>query len=302
VIELDAASAAIMEIASFGAPVTAMAAGGGGTIAVASEGDGIHFIGGAFDGKHVKEMAGRTLGCVIALLFSSETSLIIAIGSTENAPSQWKEDLLRRRATGEIWRLDLGTGKSERLAEKLAWPHGIGLLPNGDFVVSESWRHRLVRIPAKGGAPVGVLEDLPGYPARLAPASDGGFWLSVFAPRSQLIEFLLREPKFRDMMMREIASDYWIAPSLAPSKTFLEPLQGGGLKHLGVLKPWAPSRSYGLIIRLDPTLIPTASFHSRADGARHGIRSAVDVDGQLYFSSIGGEVVAVLPIENGDQP
>ena len=39
-----------------------------------------------------------------------------------------------------------------------------------------------------------MLDELPGYPARLSPAQDGGFWLAVFAGRTQLIEFVLREP------------------------------------------------------------------------------------------------------------
>ena len=42
-------------------------------------------------------------------------------------------------------------------------------------------------------APQAVLSDLPAYPGRIAPARDGGFWLALFAPRNQLVEFVLRE-------------------------------------------------------------------------------------------------------------
>ena len=38
-----------------------------------------------------------------------------------------------------------------------------------------------------------VLADLPAYPGGSALAGDG-YWLALFAPRSQLVEFVLREP------------------------------------------------------------------------------------------------------------
>ena len=81
-------------------------------------------------------------------------------------------------------------------------------------------------------------------------------------------------------MMREIAPDYWLAPSLAPRPHFLEPLQGGALRMHSRLKPWAPSRSYGLVVRLDASFRPVDSFHSRADGQRHGVTAVAWGDGR----------------------
>ena len=72
-----------------------------------------------------------------------------------------------------------------------------------------------------------LLTKLPGYPARLSPASDGGAWLALFAPRNRLIEFILLEHEYRSAMMREIDRPYWIAPALSSGDTFLEPLQAG---------------------------------------------------------------------------
>ena len=46
---------------------------------------------------------------------------------------------------------------------------------------------------------------------------------------------------------------------------------------MGIHKPWAPSRSYGLVVRLDAAMRPVASFHSRANGHRHGVTSAIEV-------------------------
>ena len=92
--------------------------------------------------------------------------------------------------------------------------------------------------------------DLPAYPGRIAPAADG-YWLALFAPRSQLVEFVLREPAYRKRMMAEVPQPFWVAPKLRSGRSFYESLQGGGVKHLGLLKPWAPTMSAGLCVKLD---------------------------------------------------
>jgi len=96
-----------------------------------------------------------------------------------------------------------------------------------------------------------VNSNLPGYPARLAKAKGGGFWLSFFAVRTHLVEFVLREDDFREEMMRTIDPSLWVAPALATSGHCLEPMQFGSIKALGIQKPWAPPRSYGLLVRID---------------------------------------------------
>jgi len=101
--------------------------------------------------------------------------------------------------------------------------------------------------------------------------------------RTQLVEFVLREPVFRKRMLKEIDPRYWIAPALTSGNTYLEPMQGAHLKTMGVVKPWAPPRSYGLVIRLDDQGLIRYSLHSRFDGKHHGIVAAVERDGWLYL-------------------
>ncbi|MEW9837243.1 hypothetical protein [Mesorhizobium marinum] len=179
-----------------------------------------------------------------------------------------------------------------QVAGGLAFPYG--LLPSeGGIVVSESWRHRLARIDAAGNVST-VIGHLPGYPARLSPTADGGAWLAVFAPRNRLIEFVLQETRYRQEMIDTVPSQFWIAPSLSSGRSFLEPLQCGGIKTMGVHKPWSPSRSYGMAVRLDASLQPLFSLHSRANGMRHGTCSAVELGGDLFVASKGGDCVLVL--------
>lgn len=261
-------------------------ASGGGRLAVAVAGEGIRI-----DGKSIGREIGRP-DCVTALCFEPSGALLVTVGSERNSAADWARDLLERNATGALWRIT-PDGVARKLAGGLAWPAGLAVLVDGRVAVSEAWRHRLVAI-GSDGAPAVLLDNLPAYPGRIAVAGDG-FWLSLFAPRRQMIEFVLREKSFRRKMMRDIDPELWMAPALSSGRSFREPLQGGAVKQLGVLKPWAPTRSYGLLVRLGATFAPEASFHSRADGNRHGITSAVAHAGRIYVTSKGGNAVIALP-------
>jgi hypothetical protein len=56
---------------------------------------------------------------------------------------------------------------------------------------------------------------------------------------------------------------------------------------MGVVKPWAPPRSYGLVIRLNADGMPLYAVHSRVDGINHGITAAVEMNGALYATAKG---------------
>lgn len=275
----------------FDAQVSALAAAPGGALAVGLADGTVRIIGGPHDGALPK------MTCPVALVFDGPDTLYIANGSETFGSADWKHDLMIRGATGSVHRVDLSTGKGERLMDRLAWPYGLGLSPKG-LVVAESWRHRL-RLRTPEGQVRTVLSDLPAYPARLSPAASGGWWLALFAPRNPLIEFILREPDFRDRMMEEIDPDHWAAPSLVKDDTYMRPLQGGAQKHLGVVKPWAPSQSYGLVVRLDADFRPRSSQHSRADGRRHGITSVIETGGRVIAASKGGDLILELAGQGG---
>lgn len=237
----------------------------------------------------------RVIRCPTALLAGPDGRLLVTEGSRDRLPSQWRADLLHGQASGALWMLDRWDAPARQVASNLAWPSGIAWHRDGSIVVSEAWAHRLVRIDAQGRRSV-LLGDLPGYPSRIAPAADGGWWLCLFAPRSQLVEFVLRERDYREEMMAQIPERYWVAPALTSGKDFREPMQGGGIKSMGMLKPWAPTRSYGLVCKLDADFQPQWSAHSRADGHRHGVTSAVELDGRLYVGCQGGgELVSLDP-------
>ncbi len=269
-------------VEAFAAEVTALAAGADGTLAVALD-DGSLIEG----GRPVALPDG--VGCITALAYAQDGTLWLANGSDRHRASDWVADFMEKNAAGSVWRRAPG-GAFAQMASGLQWPYG--LLPDaGGVIVSESWRRRLVRVDS-GGVEL-VLSHIPGYPARLSPAADGGAWLAIFAPCNRLIELVLQETQYRRDMMAEVPREFWIAPALSSGESFLEPLQCGGIRTMGVHKAWAPSRSYGLVVRLGPDYTPLTSMHSRADGRRHGTTCAIEADGRLLVASKGGHCIVV---------
>lgn len=280
--------------ARFEASVQALALCEDGGLAVASGGS-IVFDGGAAHGKRLDGFEGQPLGCINALHSAPNGKLMISQGSQKRTYVELSHDLLEHGRSGRVLEYAPASGKTRVLASALAYCYGV--CSDGTRVLaSQSWAHSIVGIG--DAAPEMLLRALPGYPARINRAPGGGFWLSMFAGRTQLIEFVLRENDFRAEMMRTIEPRYWVAPTLSSGSDFREPLQGGGVKQMGILKPWAPPRSYGLLIRLDAELMPLYSLHSRVGGKHHGIVAAVEQGGQLFVLSKGsGRILRVTLAE-----
>lgn len=232
-----------------------------------------------------EQVGGARFVAVTALFVQADGKVLITDGSDKHPVSEWPRDLMSKNSKGRVARLDPETGETELLASGLAYAYGACETTTNGTLVSESWSHSISRISQ--GKEKTVIDRLPGYPSRFAASSDGGFWLTLFCSRTQLVEFVLKENDYRQEMMRTIAPEYWISPSYGSGADFLEPLQGGGVKQMGVLKPWAPPRSYGLLTHFNADLAPDFSLHSRVGGVNHGICAAAQVGDALYVLSKG---------------
>lgn len=281
------------EIASYNADISALAVLSDEALIVGLDSGKLLIHGGIHDGKIFDRLGSTALLCPTAVSVIDATTIVVTVGSATYAPSDWVVALMNKQATGSVWRLDIVSGNATLLADGLAWPSGVYANRDGLIYVSEAFAHRIIRIDA--GADVApVLTRIPGYPGRLSPACNGGFWLSVFAPRNRLIEFVLQEKAFRRDMLATIDREYWIAPVLASGSDFLAPLQCGSVRTMGVHKPWAPSRSYGLAVRLDSQCLPEESFHSRSDGNRHGLTSILDTGSSVLATLKGADLIVEL--------
>jgi sugar lactone lactonase YvrE len=287
--------AGISEIRRFDRPITALCCLPDSGIAVALDGHEVQLLASPSARAAMISFADRSLNAVNALAPGPDGTLLASDGSTARPYRQWVRDLMERGRTGRVLRLDLAHHRVSVLAEGLNYAFGVGMLGD-ELLVSESWRHRLVAI-APDRRRRAVLDHLPVYPSRLSPSSAGGFWLTAFTARTQLVEFVLRETAYRRRMMKEIDPEFWIAPKLKSGMSFLEPMQGAHIKTMGVIKPWAPPRSYGLVIRLSASGAPLYALHSRVDGTNHGIVAAVELNGALYVLAKGPRRLLRLPLD-----
>jgi hypothetical protein len=283
ILRLDGAVAT--EVRRFDRIITALCCLPDGGIAVALDGREVLVFATPSAPSATARFSDPSINAINALTPGPSGTLIATDGSTARPYPQWAHDLMERGRTGRVLSIDIASGRVRTIASGLHY--AFGACAAGDTLfVSESWRHRVVAI-APDGSQRSVLDNLPVYPSRLAPAASGGFWLTAFAARTQLVEFVLRENAYRRRMMNEIEPEYWIAPKLKSGQSFLEPMQGAHIKTMGVVKPWAPPRSYGLVIRLNADGMPLYAVHSRVDGVNHGIVAAVEMDGSLYAIAKG---------------
>lgn len=275
-------------------PISAMGSDGDDALVIGIDGEGLMVRGGRHDGRMIREAGGTALRCPTAVLFDGPDVVIVANGSETVRAVDWKRDLMSRGRSGTVWKIDLASGQATSIARDLAFP--FGLAASGDaIIVSEAWRHRVLAFGNGKTDPEILLDELPAYPGRITPTA-GGFWLSLFAPRNALVEFVLTEDEYRKAMIETIDPAYWIAPALMSGRSFLEPIQGGARKKLNMLKPWSPSWSYGLVARCDERMRLLSSWHSRADGRIHGVTSLVERDGHLFVVAKGaGAIVALEP-------
>lgn len=241
------------------------------------------------------EAGGAALRCPVAVAAASDGTLFIADGSRHNGPEHWLQDLMQSRgASGRLIAWRPGQGKATVLAERLSWPSGVALAHGErEVLVTEAWTHRLSAVSRADGRTRAIIGNFAAYPGRISRNASGDYWIAFFALRSQLTEFVLRERRFRERMMEAVPPELWIGPTLGGRFDVREPTQIGRIKKLGIQKPWAPARSYGLVARLDESGYAAESLHSRSSGTLHGITGAVQQGDRLLAVSKGhGKLVA----------
>ncbi|KIZ40950.1 MULTISPECIES: hypothetical protein [Rhodopseudomonas] len=273
------------ELRRFDAPVTAICVLANARLAVALDGREIRVIDLAGGGAEDRVYSGPELHAINALAPGDADTLLATSGSVTESCAEWARDLMNRGRTGRLLSISLSSGGIRVVASGLGYAFGV-VTAGATTTVSESWRHRIVAIDGDGGVRP-LLDHLPVYPSRISAAAGGGFWLTAFIARTQLVEFVLREPGYRRRMIAEIDPEFWIVPRLRSGESFREPMQGAHLKTMGVIKPWAPPRSYGLVVRLDDDFTPLYSLHSRVDGHNHGVVAAAEVGDGLYVLAKG---------------
>ena len=214
------------------------------------------------------------------MCFQQDT-LVYTTGSQNFSATQWQHDLLSNGSSGTVSANLLDGSKTKVISSALAWPTGLTFTEDSTFCISESWKHRITFHKLDSDFSIATKLDkeinkLPAYPGKsFFNIKNQELLVCFFAPRNQLVEFILTEEEYKSRMMAEIDPSLWVSPTYRSGKHIREPLQQSGIKTMGYLKPWAPAFSYGLVVRFDKDLIPLASYHSRTNGNFHGTTSVV---------------------------
>ncbi|MET9216155.1 MULTISPECIES: hypothetical protein [unclassified Nocardia] len=222
--------------------------------------------------------------CVTDLALLPDGTVLVTVGSS--TAGDWAAALVADDRTGRVVRVE--GARAELVADGLGWPAGIESASDTEVLLSLSFEHRIERraTAALGtrGTPVGA--NLPVYPGRITATADG-WWVAAPYARNRFTELLLDEPELLHEMTATIRPDQWFVPRLRCPNPYTDTLQLGQLRVLGVIKPWAPARSYGLAFRLDRRGRIAESVHSRADGDRHGITGVASRDGRILVAALG---------------
>jgi hypothetical protein len=246
--------------------------------------------------KWLKSVDGVLLMCPTALTTAADGTVYVTEGSRHNPPVRWLHDLMaNREGSGRLVSWDANLEKAQVAAEGLNWPAGaVVSYDEKEILVTEAWAHRLCAVARDGGNRRYLVDNFAGYPGRITRGVSGDYWLAFFALRSQLIDFVLRERRFCDRMMAEVPPEFWVGPALSSKSHYLHPTQYGRIKTLGIQKPWAPPRSYGLVARLNGTGEALESYHSRVGGNVHGVTSVRCIGERVIVCSKGDDKLVEL--------
>ena len=280
-------------IARLDGAVTALAVVGS-TLVAAVHGRGLVDVG--TDGQvTTRSDDPRLFSCVTAMSGLPDGSLAVTVGSATHTYAQWKHALVAGDRSGSVLVVEDRDGKAavRVLADRLAWPAGVCEDRRAQLLVSVANAHRIDTVDLSSGRSKPLLTNLPAYPGRIATYGDA--WLVSFPyVRNRLSELLLEERDFVDQMVSTISPDEWMVPRLRNDNPYTSALQLGQLRVLGVLKPWAPARSYGLLGVLESSGRFAAGYHSRVDGHQHGVTSAVPVADGILVGVCGSRNLLLL--------
>ena len=125
----------------------------------------------------------QPLHCLTSVAVAPDGTIFLTDGTTAFQPDDWCRDLMAKNHLGRLVACGPGSEAPRVLLRDLFYPNGLAIAA-GELWFTEAWNHRVSRATIDGRGikpPQTVIGNLPGYPARLGPASGGGFWLALFA-------------------------------------------------------------------------------------------------------------------------
>ncbi|MGY2003482.1 SMP-30/gluconolactonase/LRE family protein [Blastococcus sp. SYSU DS1024] len=217
----------------------------------------------------VDRVAGHRLEAVNNAAVAADGTIYFTDSSQRFRIPQWRADLVRRTASGRLFRRT-PDGTVTELLGGLEFANGVALAADESWVaVAETGAARLRRVwltGARAGASEVFVDDLPGHPDNIALGSDGLVWITLPSPRVAALAAIHRLP--------------------APVRALLSTLPPG-------LQP-SPGRTLG-VLAVDGGGATVHRFSGEIPGFEMltGVREA---GGTLWFGSLTGSTVATVAV------
>ncbi len=126
------------------------------------------------------------------------------------ALQEYMNEVLESAPKGRLLKYDINTGECSVVLDELFFANGVAVSPDETYVlVNETTRYRVKRVyvrgPRKGDVEV-FIDNLPGFPDGISTGADGIFWLALFAPRNEILDFAGPKPWVREVIYRTPAA------------------------------------------------------------------------------------------------
>ena len=123
---------------------------------------------------------------------------------------EYMNEVLESAPKGRLLKYDINTGECSVILDELFFANGVAVSPDDTYVlVNETMRYRVKRVyvrgPRKGNVEV-FIDNLPAFPDGISTGADGIFWLALFAPRNEVLDFAGPRPWVRKVLYRTPAA------------------------------------------------------------------------------------------------
>ena len=201
---------------------------------------------------------------------AADGTIYFTDASYKYPPADLKADFLEHRPNGRLLAYDPKTRQTRAVLGDLYFANGVAVSSDQSFVlVNETSTYTIKRVWLKGnrqGQSETFIDNLPGFPDGITSNGRDTFWLAIVNRRDSTLDFLLRHPFLRKVVLR------------LPS--FLQPA----------------AKRYAFVLELDANGKVIRNLQDPSPQCFAEIANVVEHKGNLYFGSIGESAVGRMPL------
>lgn len=154
----------------------------------------------------VNEHAGSALNFVDDVDVAPSGNIYFTDASSKFGYDEVFEDVIEHLPHGRVFVYDPMTESARMILGDLFFANGIAVSPDESFVlVNETTAYRVRKIWLSGsdaGRANVLIDNLPGFPDGISSNGEGVYWIAIYAPRSEALDWLAARRTLRAAMYR----------------------------------------------------------------------------------------------------